>query len=112
MNRNYRQVPTRFGPDTRFEVRPNPPAPFRVTQETALDQLKNRLLARRLADETEPGRNGYLRRAANEAVALAWITPYPLLVFPGLFDEKAEAALQQAARQAHIRQRSEMLLAV
>jgi len=29
----------------------------------------------------------------NEAAALAWITPYPALVFPGLFEEKAEAAL-------------------
>jgi hypothetical protein len=112
MNRNYKRVPTQFGPETRFEVRPSPPAPFRATQETALDQLKNRLLARRLADQTGPERNTYLRRAANEAVALAWITPYPLLMFPGLFDEKAEAALQQADRQELIRRRSHELLAV
>ena len=112
MNTNYKRVPTQFCPETIFEVRQAPPAPFRATQETALDQLKDRLLARWLADQAEPERNSYLRRAANEAVALAWITPYPLLVFPGLFDEKAEAALQQAERQELIRQRSLELLAV
>jgi hypothetical protein len=53
-----------------------------------------------------------LRRAVNEAVALAWVTPYPLLVFPGLLDEKVEAALLQAARQENIRQRSLELLNV
>jgi len=112
MNRNYKRVPTRFGPETRFEVRPTPPVPFRATEDTALDQLKDRLLASRLADATGSGHGTYLRRAANEAVALAWITPYPLLVFPGLFDEKAEAALLQADRQELIRQRSHELLNV
>jgi hypothetical protein len=33
-------------------------------------------------------------------------------MFPGLFDEKAETALQQADRQELIRQRSHELLAV
>ena len=30
-----------------------------------------------------------LRKAANSAEAIAWETPYPLLVFPCLFDERA-----------------------
>jgi len=112
MNANeYRLVPTEFGPDTRFEVKPIPPAPFRATQETGLDQLKRRLLQQRLGEAADPAVNGYLRRAANEAAALAWVTPYPLLVFPTLFEEKTRAALRQAERQEMIRQRSLVLLA-
>ena len=113
MNTNYnRQVPTRFGPETRFEVRPAPPAPFRAVQETELERLKNQLLRERLYDFTEPGFNGYVRRAANEAAALAWVTPYPLLMFPALFEEKTRTALLQVRRQANVRQRSLELLAV
>src|SRR5215471_18525564 len=62
MNINYRKVPTRFGPETRFEVRPAPPAPFRVTEETALERLKNRLLREFLYEETEARAYGYVRR--------------------------------------------------
>jgi hypothetical protein len=112
MNKNYKRVLTRFGPETRFEVKPAPPAPFRGTQETELERLKKRLLRELLYDVGAPGLNGYLRRAVNEAAALAWVTPYPLLMFPGLLDEKVEAALLQAARQENIRQRSLELLNV
>lgn len=110
MNTYYRKIPARFGPETRFAVATTPPAPFRVTQETELDRLKNRLLARVLTEATEPKANGYVRRAANEAAALAWVTPYPLLVFPGLFEEKADAALLQAERQERVRRQSRELL--
>jgi hypothetical protein len=77
-----------------------------------LDQLKNRLLGRRLNALTRAGLNGYVRRAANEAVALAWVTQYPLLVFPALFDEMTAQALAQATRQEQIRRRSRELLTV
>jgi hypothetical protein len=110
MKTNYRQLPARFGPETRFEVKPAPAAPFRATQETGLEQLKNRLLSRWLNDLAEPELNAYVRRAANEAAALAWVTPYPLLMFPALFEEKARTALLQAKRQANVRQRSFQLL--
>ena len=101
----------RFGPETRFEVRPVPPVPVRAIQETELERLKNTLLVE-LLNDAEPKRNGYVRRAANEAAALAWVTPYPLLVFPALFEEKAETALLQAERQEDVRRRSLELLAV
>jgi hypothetical protein len=110
MNAEYRRVPTRFGPETRFEVRPAPPAPFRAMQEPELERLKNRLLLRFLNELTEPKFNGYVRRAANEAAALAWVTPYPLLVLPGLFEEKAAAALVQAGHQENVRRRSRRLV--
>ena len=106
MNTNYRRVPTRFGPETRFEVKPVPPAPFRAVQETELERLKNRLLVRLLNDLDEPTVNAGVRRAANEAAALAWVTPYPLLAFPELFLEKVDATLRYAAHQVSVRERS------
>jgi hypothetical protein len=112
MKTNDRRVPTRFGPEKRFEVRPVPPAPYRATQEAELDRLKSRLLVRFLEELTEPKFNAYIRRAASEAAALAWVTPYPLLVFPGLFEEKTRGALLQAERQETVRQRSLELLAI
>jgi len=112
MNKNLNRVPTRFDPETRFELRPTPPAPFRALQETELERLKNRLLAAQLARATGPELNAPLRHAANEAAALAWVTFYPLLVFPVLFEEKTRAAIRQTRRQAHIYASSHQLLAV
>jgi hypothetical protein len=101
MNRNKTQVPTKFAPETRFEVRANPPAPFRAVQENEFERLKNKLLAEQLVQAT-PELNVPLRRAANDAAALAWATVFPLLVFPMLFEEKTEAAVLRAERQARI----------
>jgi hypothetical protein len=112
MKKNYKRVLTKFAPETRFEVRPEPAAPFRAVQETQFEKLKSELLGERLANDSDPQLNSYLRRAANDAAALAWVTPYPLLVFPALFEEKAEAALVQAQRQERVRERSRELLAV
>ena len=53
-----------------------------------------------------------LSGVANEAAAVAWVTAYPLLVFPGLFEEKAVVAMAHAARQDWVFQRSRELLAV
>jgi hypothetical protein len=112
MNRNNRRVPARFSPETRFEIKPVPPAPFRALQETELERLKNRLLLSALNRLNEPALNTCVRRAANEAAAIAWVTPYPLLAFPGLFEEKTEAALVYAERQASVRERSPELVFV
>ena len=106
MNNPCRKVPTRFGPETRFEINP---VPFRATLETAFEQLKERLLRERLAQAINADLNLQVRRAANEAAALAWVTTVPLLVFPALFEEKARTARFQAARQEHIRERSRTL---
>jgi hypothetical protein len=97
-NRNRINVPTTFAPETRFEVRPNP---FLAARENEFEQLKARLLAEELR-EAEAELNAPLRRAANEAAAIAWATLYPLLVFPALFEEKIAAAIRQAERQARI----------
>jgi hypothetical protein len=112
MNAKYRRVPAEFGPETRFEVRPVPPAPFRAVQESHFEQLKTALVRERLEELWSPELSAHVRRAANEAAALAWITPYPLLVFPTLFEERAEAAVLVANRQDQIRRRSRELFAV
>ncbi len=112
MNRNHTRVPTRFAPEVTFEVRPALPAPFRARQEAELERLKARLLSERLAARSDPQFEPQLRRAANEAAALAWITPYPLLLFPVLFDEATAAASLRAERQEQVRQRGRDLLAV
>jgi len=111
MNAEYRSVPTRFGPETGFEVKPVPPAPFRARQENELERLKARLLSERLEALGDPEVGGQLRRAANEAAALAWVTRYPVLFFPVLFEEKTETALLRAERQEQVLQRSRGLLA-
>ncbi len=102
MKKNKTFVPTEFGPETRFELRNSPPAPFRATQETEFERLKNQLLIRQLAEVPTPELIPPLRRAANEAAALAWVTQFPLLVFPVLFEEKTAVAVRQAERQARI----------
>lgn len=102
MNKTTNTLRAEFSPETRFAVRPVPPAPFRATQETEFERLKNRLLTEKLLATAQPGLNTAIRRAANEAAALAWVTFYPLLVFPALFEEKILAAVRQAERQAHI----------
>jgi hypothetical protein len=92
----------RFAPETRFELKPVPPAPFRANLENEFERLKDTLLAEQLylADETEL--YAPVRRAANEAGAIAWATPFPLLVFPVLFEEKTATVVRQAKRQARI----------
>src|SRR5262245_59456695 len=112
MNKNYGKVATEFAADTWFEVRPRPPEGPREAEETNLDQLKNQLLEERLEAVEAPELALPLRRAAEDAAALAWVTAYPLLLFPTLFEEKAEAALLRVERQEEIRQRSRELLAV
>ena len=97
---------------TQFELRTGPPAPFRATQENEFERLKSRLLAQRLAEIPVAELNTPLRHAANEAAALAWVTPCPLLVFPVLFEEKTATAVSHADRQARIFKNSREFSAV
>ena len=112
MKTNRKSVPTRFAPETRFEVRPTPPAPFRALQENEFEKLRDQLLGERLERPESARFISNIRRAANEAAALAWITPYPLLVFPALFEEKTDAELNRAEKQRQIRVMTRELLSV
>ncbi|MEY2786950.1 MAG: hypothetical protein RLZZ34_93 [Verrucomicrobiota bacterium] len=49
----------------------------------------------------------WIRGAAHEAAAIAWLHPFPLLVFPGLFEEKLTAARRHHHQQNLIRSRTE-----
>jgi hypothetical protein len=97
----YEYVRTRFARPVRFNL---DPIPFRAKETTRLELLKDRLLKQLLNTAENAGQNIALRRAANDAAALAWVTEYPLLVFPALLEEKARTALIQYRRQARIRQ--------
>lgn len=108
MNTKTIALRTEFGEETRFELQPMDA--FRAVHEKEFERLKARLLAIR---QSEAGTKweGPLRDAANDAAALAWTTPAPLLVFPVLFEEKAAAAVLQNRRQARILKQSRELLA-
>ena len=101
MNLN-KKISARFQPKSPFETPPAPAVPFRANLETQFEQLKNQLLADRLKTSTKAELTVLLRRAANEAAALAWISFYPLLVFPALFEEKSLAIERQIQRQARV----------
>jgi len=109
MNANYSKLLTEFGPETRFTVTPIPAAPFRAMVETAFERLKNQLLLERLEQLPDPQLNSQLRRVANEAAALAWVTAYPLLVFPGLFQEKAAIVMAESGQDQAGRYTRELL---
>ncbi|NJN05650.1 MAG: hypothetical protein HC814_03660 [Rhodobacteraceae bacterium] len=52
-----------------------------------------------------------LRWAAQDAIALAGATQYPLLVLPELFAERARAAITRAAQQGRIHERTRVIMA-
>jgi hypothetical protein len=112
MNRTTRTIPTEFGPEARFAVWPRAAGPPRAVQEAEFQLLKSRMLEEQLESAWEIGHQSRVRQAANEAAALSWLTPYPLLVFPVLFEEKVAVAAQRARKQAEVRQRSLGLLAL
>lgn len=95
----------RFGPSTDAAV------PFTRTTESDLERLKNCLLRESIAHAAAPALLSPLRRAANEAAALAWLEPHPLLVFPELFLEKTREARQRLQRQDRMRARQIHLIA-
>ena len=103
-------LPAKFGRATKFEVRPAV-ATFRVTQETELERLKDRLLQNLLKTNQELDLNAPLRRAANEAAALAWTTQFPLLFFPTLLEEKVKGAQKVARKQREIYVRTQRIFA-
>ena len=100
-----RTIPTDFGPETRFDVPTPPPVPFRGGPENDLERLKAHLLRQALTNHAAPEFNAPLRHAANEATALVWWTPYPLLLLPELFAEKARMVVAQTRRQLHLNAR-------
>lgn len=75
-------------------------------EDTELERLKRRMLRERLEEATTTELLVALRRAANEAAALAWLEPFPLLAFPELFNEKQVGEKARIERQQLVRARS------
>jgi len=88
-------------------------SPQEAARELAQWELARQRLVMRLLDEVpDPTTHHLVLGAAAEAAAVATTFPYPLLVFPVLFEEKARLARLQAERQEQVWQRSRELLAV
>lgn len=110
MNANYpRRVSARFAPETRFDLVPQAANPNRAALDAELEQLKSRLIKEHLLENGNMSLAPAFRRAANEAAALVWLTPYPLLLLPLLLTEKVEEVQRYGARQAQIRRRSRIM---
>ena len=76
---------------------------FRESGESDLSGLCDDLLRERLASTASATLKMHYKWAADEAAALAFMTPWPTLFFPVLFAEKADAAEERVVRQARIR---------
>ena len=95
-----------FNPAARSDPNPVSAARLRARAIDALEELKQRLLLETARVRSDSATLSCLRRAAEEAASLAWTTPFPLLVLPELFAEKAAEACLRSQRQRDIRQRS------
>ena len=90
-----------------------PKAPLQPAQPTELERLKEQLLHELLAETAErPELNPAYHRAANDAVSLAWVTPFPLLFLPALLEEKAAEARRRTVRQQTVLKRTAQRKAV
>jgi hypothetical protein len=78
---------------------------LRVTESECVELLKQRLLRDRLASVADPELRRWLVLAAEDSAAVAWTTPFPLLVLPELIEERARAAQVRVERQRNILQR-------
>lgn len=105
-------MPTKFRKETRFNVCPIITAPFRGDVETRLEVLKHALLQPVLRGTRNPELHAKLAWAAQEAASLAWLTPFPLLVFPTLFEEKITAARRHWLKQQRIRRTMQLPIAL
>ncbi len=76
------------------------PRAFAVVARFA--NLKTRLLLEHLNETPEAETHALIMHQASEAALLAWLSTYPLLTFPCLFEERAAAVTDQARRQARL----------
>jgi hypothetical protein len=72
------------------------------TAARKLKQLEEQLIKKLTADIQESVPRQLVQQAMNEAEALAWSTPYPLLFLPELAQEKIQSAQQWNRRQQQI----------
>jgi hypothetical protein len=99
-------IAAEFEPASRLDLGPVSAGRLQASVIAALEELKQRLLLETARTKSDSAILSCLRRAAEEAASLAWTTPFPLLVLPELFAEKAAEACIQSQRQRDIWQRS------
>ena len=85
--------------------------PRRLAETPQLATLKNRMLREHL-HLNDPSLSERLRNAAEEAASLAWATPFPLLAFPELLEEKVAQARRRAEHQWKVLSQSPAAYAV
>ena len=81
-------------------------APLRGPIESQLEQLKDQLLHPILERISDSELVRELAWTANEAAALAWFTVCPILVLPGLLEEKIRETLTKWEKQKGLRRRT------
>jgi len=99
-------IAAEFDPASRLHLSPVSAGHLQTSVIAALEALKQRLLLETARARSDSSTLSCLRQAAEEAASLAWTTPFPLLVLPELFAEKATEACVRSQRQRDIRQRS------
>jgi hypothetical protein len=75
------------------------------TAARKLKQLEAQLISKLTAETQDSVPRQLVQQAVNEAEALAWSTPYPLLFLPELAQEKIQSARQWNRRQQEIYRR-------
>jgi hypothetical protein len=68
----------------------------------SFENLKWGLLLRRLNGVPDAELHPQIFRAVEEATTVAHLTPFPALVFPCLFEEMAQSALENDRQQLHL----------
>lgn len=102
-----RRLGTQFDPEVEFEVNP---AFVRLETRRVFGDLQGRLVEQRFHEPANSLLRQDVEMVAQDAAALAWATPYPLLVFPVLFEERIDVRLVQAGRQERIQEQSRSIM--
>ena len=106
-----RMLNPRFDAEVRFELKPQPKSRKKMDRlKEDFDALQERLENSVLRESINPRLHSAVSMASNEAAAVAWTTRYPLLVMPGLFEEKLRVRLLWQQRQDRVQFQGEALV--
>jgi hypothetical protein len=104
------RLATRFYRETQFVLEPKFASLTSDRVHGTFEHLKARLLQPVLTTTLDPDLRRHLRLAANEAAAVAWTTPFPLLILPVLLEEKTAEAHNYVARQREVQDATQALV--
>jgi hypothetical protein len=100
---NSNPTTAQVGPNLPILLEAGSGTSLRNSSSSTLAILKNRLLRETLKHGAGAPLANLLRLAAVEAEAQAWLTSFPLLLFPTLFEEKVSEARSYVAHQRRLR---------